>query len=188
MHARNRRLSAWGDWLIFHSRLTSLICFLSPLLAEQLASSQSTQGHLIINQRKTLLGKVNCRVCVWVLCGHFLDYLAVLVCCLPLWAPAPLCLWRYRQGDSDQQWIPKSSWKLSPPRVCVGMLVSCRGLMCTSRGDWPWPLSGLRICDQEKVQCLCLVMVLRRAVSRENFTGADGPGLQEPSWLCSQRF
>lgn len=119
MHARNPRLSARGDWLIFYSRLTSLICFLSPLLAEQLASSQSTQGHLIINQRKTLLGKVNCRVCVWVPCGHFLDYLAVLVCCLPLWAPPPLCLWRYRQGDSDQQWIPKSSWKLpSSSGVC----------------------------------------------------------------------
>lgn len=63
-----------------------------------------------------------------------------------------------------------------------GEMFGCSGQLMFTRSEWPWPWNGACIWDQEKDQCLYLVMVLCLAVSRDIYKLADSPGLQEPSW------
>lgn len=176
-----------------------LFC-LSPLLAGQLASIQSTQGHLIINLSKTL-GKFNCWMCMC-MCTHmetflnfffFCTFLIIWLFCFAVYLSGPLllsiCRDTYKVIMTNSEFL-RAFWSLSPsPWKCVEMFVSYGELMYTRRSDWPWPLNGLCISDREKVQYLCSMMVLCPAVSRDCFIRlAGGPELQELSWLFSQQF
>lgn len=177
------------DRLFFIPGWPRLFVPLSPLLAEPLASVQNTQGYLIIKLSKTLFGKLHpcAPVCMrehtWIL-----SWLSGRVASLFIFLDSrssPL-------EEASTGWLlpvnPWGLWGLAPPGMGVEVFVSCAGIMHT-RSPWPWPWSGASICDQEKVECLCLRSVLCPAVSREYFIGlVDGPRLQELSQLFSQQF
>lgn len=119
----------------------------SPLLAEKLASSQSTQGHLIINLSKTLLGKLNCWVCVcvcvhtWMLSGLSGCFVFPVYFSGPLFLPIGGDTYKVIMTNSESLWAARSL----APWMCVEMFVSCRRLCTPKVTDLDLWLDGVSV-------------------------------------------